>query len=117
MHKRDVHQHLSKEDHECLHHLEECHDACLHAIHHCLEKGGKHASPDHIRVLQDCVQMCHTAGDFILRRSPLHPEVCEACAKVCDACAKSCEQLGDKELADHCVRCGVSCHSAHTHRD
>ena len=113
---RDVHEHLPKEDHECLHRCEECHDVCLHAIQHCLEKGGRHAQPDHIRLLQDCSQICHTSADFILRGSPLHGAVCEACAQVCEACAKSCAELGDTECADHCRKCAESCHGMTAHR-
>ncbi len=105
----DVHEHLSKEEHECLHRCEECHDVCLHTIQHCLEKGGRHAAPDHIRLLQDCVQICHTSVDFLLRNSPLHVEVCEACAQVCDVCAKSCTELGETE-------CAESCHAMMAHR-
>lgn len=113
---RDVHEHLSKEDHECLHRCEECHDVCLHTIQHCLEKGGRHATPEHIRLLQDCAQICHTSGDFILRGSPLHGAVCEACAQVCEACAKSCAELGDNECADLCRRCAESCHGMMSHK-
>ena len=113
---RDVHEHLSKEDHECLHNCEECHDACLHEIQHCLAKGGEHARPEHIRVLQDCVQICHTAADFILRGSPLHSATCEACAQVCDACAKSCEEAGDSTCAEYCRRCAESCHAMMGHK-
>lgn len=112
----DVHEHLSKEDHECLHRCEECHDVCLHTIQHCLEKGGRHAAPDHIRVLQDCVQICHTSADFLIRGSPLHGAICEACAQVCEACAKSCTELGEAECAEYCRRCAESCHAMMSHR-
>lgn len=114
----DVHEHLTKELHECLHSCEECHDACLHAIQHCLKKGGKHAAPEHIRLLQDCVQICHTTSGFILRGSALHAHTCEACAAVCAACADSCERLGDDEVAQHCRECAESCGKhAHAHVD
>ena len=105
----DVHKHQSPEMHECIHNCEECHDACLHEIHDCLKKGGKHAAADHIGLLMDCAQMCHIAHDFMLRHSRLHAVTCGACANICEDCAKSCEELGDNECAEICRRCAKSC--------
>ena len=38
---------------ECL----RCHGVCLTAIAHCLRKGGRHADPNHITTMLDCVEM------------------------------------------------------------
>jgi len=91
----------------------ECHTICLETIDHCLAKGGEHASPDHIKLLQDCAEICQTAANFMTRRSDLHNEICRACAEVCERCASSCEQMGDDEMmrrcAEACRRCAESC--------
>ena len=105
----DIHKHISPEMHECIHNCEDCHDACLHEIHDCLKKGGKHAQADHIGLLMDCAQMCHVAHDFMLRHSRLHAVTCGACANICEDCAKSCEELGANECAEICRRCAKTC--------
>jgi hypothetical protein len=78
-----------------------------------LQKGGKHATADHIRLLEDCVQICKTSGDFMLRGSPLHARTCAVCAEVCERCASECDKMGDdavmKACADACRRCAESC--------
>ena len=105
----DVHKHQTPEMHECIHNCENCRDACLHAIHDCLKKGGKHADHHHIGLLMDCAQICNTAHDFMLRHSHLHSVTCGACAEICEACAKSCEEMGDNECAELCRICVKSC--------
>ena len=55
---------------ECIASCLDCHSVCLETISHCLSKGGDHAECNHIRVLQDCAQVCITSADFMLRNSP-----------------------------------------------
>ena len=106
---------------ECIQECTSCHAICLKTIQHCLEKGGRHAEPNHIRLLTDCAQICHTSADFMLRQSPLHAHTCGACAAVCRDCAAECAKMGDdhlmKQCADACRRCAESCEhmSSHTH--
>jgi hypothetical protein len=94
---------------ECLN----CHRVCVETTAHCLKKGGKHAAPEHIRTMLDCVQICATSADFMLRGSDLHIHTCAACAAVCEVCAKSCEQMADDDVMKRCVetcrRCAESC--------
>lgn len=91
----------------------DCHTICLETINHCLTKGGEHADPDHIKLLQDCAEICQTAANFMTRESALHTETCRVCAEVCERCAQSCEQMGDDEMmrrcAEACRRCAESC--------
>ncbi|MFL6624456.1 MAG: four-helix bundle copper-binding protein [Sulfurifustaceae bacterium] len=96
---------------ECIDNCIACHRVCLEmAMTHCLEHGGKHVAPEHFRLMINCAEICRTAADFMLSRSPLHRQTCAVCADVCDACAGSCEALGDM---DDCVRacrlCAESC--------
>ncbi|MBS0657243.1 MAG: four-helix bundle copper-binding protein [Verrucomicrobia bacterium] len=100
---------MNPEMHESIHRCEDCHDACLHAVHDCLKKGGEHAEAHHIGMLLDCAQMCRTAHDFMIRHSHLHPITCAACAQICQACADACDKLGHAELAAICRSCAESC--------
>lgn len=105
----------------CIENCTDTHQICLETIQHCLGKGGKHASADHIRLLSDCAQICETSADFMTRESSFHNVVCRACAEICRACADSCRQLGGIEMeacAEACEGCAGSCEamaSVHSH--
>ena len=99
---------------DCIKECLDCHAICLATISHCLYKGGEHAAPVHIRLLQDCAQICSTSADFMLRGSPEHGRTCGVCAEICRKCAESCQRMaGDDELmrrcAEVCRRCADSC--------
>jgi hypothetical protein len=106
---------------ECIQACTTCHGICLETITHCLQKGGRHAEPGHIRLLMDCAQICQTSADFMLRGSDFHTSTCGLCAEICERCAASCDQFGDDEMmkrcADACRMCAQSCremaHSGH----
>ena len=109
-----THHHVTDEMRHCAEECHRCHDVCVEAISHCLHTGGKHAGPHHIRLMTDCVQICHTSGDFLLRGSDLHAETCRACAVVCERCADDCDSFGGddrtmKACAEQCRRCAASC--------
>src|SRR3546814_17416760 len=41
-----------------------CHQTCLaEAMSHCLEAGGQHAQPEHLRLRVGCAEMCETRGN------------------------------------------------------
>lgn len=88
-----------------------CAQVCTHYLfRHCLPAGGEHANADHARLMADCAAICVTAAGFMTRGSPLHQDVCRACAAVCRACADSCRQLDGMEVCvESCNRCEVSC--------
>lgn len=99
--------------------MQHCIDECLHcfrtctemAMNHCLETGGRHVEPEHLRLMLNCAAICRTGAEFMMSASPLHAQVCAACALVCDACADSCEQIGDMdECVQACRACAQSCH-------
>ena len=105
---------ISAEMQECINECTRCHHICLATASHCLELGGKHADPTHIGLLLDCVEICQTSADFMLRGSERHQLVCRVCADICRACAESCERMGrDDEMmrqcAEECRRCQESC--------
>jgi hypothetical protein len=99
----------------CIDDCTRCHAVCTETIQYCLEKSGKHAEEHHIRLMQDCVEICLAAADFMLRGSDLHPDTCGVCAEACERCARSCEEIGGKddvpmkECAETCRRCANSC--------
>jgi hypothetical protein len=91
----------------------ECYEICTKTIKHCLEKGGEHAEPSHINLLTDCVCICATSADFLIRGSENHMQTCRACAEICRLCEEECESMsGDSEMdrcAEACKKCGESC--------
>jgi hypothetical protein len=97
----------------CIQECQSCHSICLETVTHCLQQGGAHAEPEHIRLMLDCVEICQTSANFMLRGSDLHPLTCGTCAEVCERCAADCERLGEDELmrrcAEACRRCADSC--------
>jgi hypothetical protein len=107
------HQHITEEMRACIEECSTCHDICLETMQHCLHMGGKHAEPHHIRLMQDCVEICQTSANFMLRGSDLHKHTCRACAEVCARCAADCAKMADDErmktCADTCRSCAESC--------
>ncbi len=104
---------LKPEIQQCVEDCLECHRICEETITYCLEKGGKHADPKHIRILRDCAEICKTAADFMLHGSELQPRTCAVCAEACELCAKSCEQFANNDIMQTCVeicrKCAESC--------
>ena len=104
----------------CIQNCQDCHRACLQTLAYCLEQGGRHAEPAHLRLLMDCAEICQTSADFMIRSSELHAHTCGACAAVCERCADDCERMADdlrmKACADTCRHCAESCrHMAQGH--
>ena len=99
---------------KCIQLCRDCHAMCTQTIAHCLKLGGRHAAPDHIRLLVDCAQMCATAADYMIRESPFHDRICRLCSELCKQCGKDCEQLaGDDQMVKQCIemcrKCAGSC--------
>jgi hypothetical protein len=89
-----------------------CYQSCSHTIKHCLEMGGEHAAPEHIKTLMDCAKICVVASDFMLRESEYHVELCTICADICHECAESCDAFEDefmKNCAKQCRTCAKTC--------
>jgi hypothetical protein len=106
--------HMSEDMKLCIQLCQDCHSLCTQLIGHCLQLGGRHAAPNHIRLLMDCAQMCTTTADYMARESSFHDRTCGLCSEICRLCAESCEQVaGDdqmvKQCAELCRRCAGSC--------
>lgn len=111
---------MSQDIERCISECLNCHRICLETVQHCLQMGGKHASPEHIKLLLDCAEICQTSANFMLRGSNLHGRTCAVCAEVCTRCAESCEETGDGEqmraCAEACRSCAESCRQNGQHR-
>jgi hypothetical protein len=89
----------------------ECHRICYAMLTtHCIETGGPHVRPQHVRLMLDCAEICKTAADAMSRKSQFHRQLCALCAEVCEACALSCDPLdGMEDCAATCRRCAELC--------
>jgi hypothetical protein len=98
---------------ECIDNCTRCHAICVETLAHCIAKGGKHAAPVQVRLLEDCAQICATSADFMLRGSDMHAHTCGACAEICARCAEECDRMADDEMmlqcAEACRQCAESC--------
>lgn len=103
----------SEDMQECIDECLTCYQVCLETIRHCLSKGGAHAAPEHIRVLEDCAKACETSANFMMRGSKMHGSTCGVCAEACGRCAVACERFPDdaqmKACAEACRECAASC--------
>ena len=98
---------------QCIKNCLECHNVCLQTAAHCLELGGDHARPEHVRLLLDCADICLASANFMSRGSQYHPSTCGICSEICEACAQDCEKMPDdpqmKNCAEVCSRCAGTC--------
>jgi hypothetical protein len=104
---------LSNEMDQCIQNCTECHRVCISTLDHCLEMGGDHAAAAHIKLLQDCADVCHASATLMIRGSQFQAAHCAMCAQVCERCAEDCERFADddvmQECAQVCRRCAESC--------
>jgi hypothetical protein len=78
----------SPEMQSCIDACNRCYQTCLHeAMTHCLESGGKHVSPEHMRLMLNCAEICQMSTNLMLSNSTFSSQLCRVCAEVCDAAA------------------------------
>src|SRR4051812_35991673 len=104
---------MNEDMRDCIRLCWDCRHSCQDTLfNHCLPIGGPHMEESHVRLMEDCIQICQAAADFMTRGSAMHASVCAACAEICEACAKSCEEIGDDAMmrcAKACRACAESC--------
>jgi hypothetical protein len=102
---------LSASVQSCIQECLRCYQACQsNAAGMCLEQGGAHVEPEHMRLMLSCAEVCRTAAAVMLNQSPQHPVVCRASAELCSACADSCARVGGMdECVQACRACAESC--------
>ena len=91
--------------------LQQCHTVCHSmAMTYCLEMGGEHARPQHLRLMLDCAGMCAFTADALGRKSQFHTRFAALCAEVCETCAEDCAALGGmEECVETCRDCARLC--------
>jgi hypothetical protein len=110
-------QYLSEDMLACIQLCVDCHKACTETSTYCMQMGGPHSEPSHLRLLLDCAEICQTSANFMMRGSDLHHFTCGACGEICDRCAQDCEHVHDGDPSDTrmaacaavCRRCAESC--------
>lgn len=105
---------LSQQTQAAIEALQHCHATCHSmAMTHCLEMGGEHARPQHLRLMLDCADICAATAGFLLRKSQFHTQIVTLCADVCETCAADCEAIGGmEESAAACRACADACRIA-----
>ncbi len=98
---------------ECIEACLKSHAMCLETARYCMGQGSSHVSVPHLALLLDCAEICQTTANSLLRRSPQHRVVCDACARLCEACALDCEMFPQDAQMQLCARtcrdCAQSC--------
>jgi hypothetical protein len=62
--------------------------------------------------MMDCVEICQTSANFMMRGSEQHHLTCRACSEICSLCAEDCASMDDdvmKKCAEVCRKCAKSC--------
>ncbi len=101
----------------CIQHCLDCHSACLAMVPYSLRMGRELTTPNHIKMLLTCAELCQTAANLMLMDSPLQNYICAVCAAACKRCAEECERVahGDEQMlacAETCRECAASCRCA-----
>jgi hypothetical protein len=91
----------------CLHCYKTCHGMLMT---HCLETGGKHAEPGHVREMAACAEICRSTAHLLLMASEHGRHLCRECAEACESCAADCEKLdGMEACVAACRSCAQAC--------
>ena len=111
MNLRGIMNNLSRQAADAIAALQHCHAICSSmAMTHCLELGGEHARPQHLRLMIDCAAFCAFTADALGRKSQFHNRFAALCAEVCETCQRDCESLGQmEECVQACGTCASQC--------
>lgn len=103
---------FSSDMERCIDDCTSMHQVALTASGHALRHGGNENSNHVIRVLSDCIEMCQTAANFMLRGSPNHKKTCGLNAEICREVAEECGKFDDEPMqrvVQMATRCAESC--------
>lgn len=90
----------------CIANCMRCHGFCLKSASHCLTL---ERDLELVTTLLVCADMCRVCADTMIRGSPLHLTVCDACSKVCARCAQECESIRNDPLLRECAAACLAC--------
>lgn len=103
---------FSPEVERCIQQCTATHQAALTVSGHALRHGGAENTNHVIRVLSDCVEMCQTAANFMLRGSPNHSRTCALTAEICREVARECGKFDDepmRRMVEIATGCAETC--------
>jgi hypothetical protein len=103
---------LTRQMQECIEACMNCHSICEETMSSCMQQGGQQQMQV-MRALMDCSETTRMCADMMMRRSPMHTDMCALCAKACDMCAEACTTMPDDQqltrCAEACRRCAETC--------
>ncbi|MFE9901734.1 four-helix bundle copper-binding protein [Streptomyces achromogenes] len=103
---------LTQQMQDCIAACMDCHSICEETMSSCMQKGGQQQMQI-MRALMDCSETTRMCADMMMRRSPMHTDMCALCAKACDMCAEACTAMPDDQqmmrCAEACRRCAETC--------
>jgi hypothetical protein len=109
---RFSHSHSGVRLQDCIQECLRCYQTVLETIQYCIQRGGEHVDPHHLKVMQTCTETSRTSAALMMLQSPYYPLACDLCAQVCRACAKSCSDIHDDAMRaceQMCFSCAESC--------
>lgn len=106
---QEIDEEPTPENKEIMARLGECREACLNGAMHSIERGGDHASLDHIGWLLDCADICMITPNFVIRDSEYAGDILSITSFICEDCAESCDNFPDDALMAECAEVCRSC--------
>lgn len=83
--------------------LRTCLDTVSETFTYCIEEGGAHVEPAHLKCMLDCWDVVNATSSLIARKSEYAEDLKEICARAVKACEESCETFEDDERMTACV--------------
>lgn len=97
---------------DCIQACLRCYQNCLGTMQYCLQQGGEHTDPHHLKQMQTCAEVSRACAALMIIQSPHYVKLCLLCSTVCHECAKSCEAFRDEAMeacAQTCRSCAEIC--------
>lgn len=93
----------------------QCAKMCQKTLNYLKKTGGKHAEPDRLKTVQNCIDSCNNNAKAHKAKAANASQIDESCAVVCKSCAEKCEELKDPKLKDCVAMCNKCASACETH--
>ena len=104
---------MTKEMRKAIDDCMSCSSMCEETIAYCMDMPGSMMDAASMRILMDCAAITRVCSEMMCRMSPMHPQMCDLCARACTACADMAMKMSSdaqmKKLAEMCRTCADSC--------
>lgn len=87
----------------CIQNCVHCHLICRQMVQHSLQMGGVYAEASHVRLFEDCSEICEVTADFMLRESNHYRKLCAVCIEACDATSERCRRFPEDTRMAACA--------------